>query len=443
MLIAYLLLSAAAGLAIGYLIASRTTQRHISKCAELQTQASLLEARLQDARQQSDVLREAHSDAMKAQKATYEQAVQRERDAAEKLLHEAKESYRESLEAMKAKFGQIAEDALKTRAQELKQTNEESIAHLVKPVRDDLQKMQQTVDQARQQAAAQKASMDKTIEGLLRQTQEVERNAASLAQALQSNGKMQGDWGEQLLAGILEDSGLRPGIEFEMQENVRDEQGVNHRPDVIVNCPGKRRIVIDSKVSLSAFLSYSAAQTREQAEQAQKDNLRSVRAHIDELAKKQYDKLVPGALNQVLMFIPNEGSYILALRTDPQIGQYAYKKGIILINPTNLMLALQMIYNLWQTERQNRNTEKVTRQAADLYDKFATFVEKFDKIRTSITTLQHNTDDAYKSLATGTGNIVRRLEGLRQMGITPKKQLDGELTETALDGTENPGQNEE
>ena len=143
------------------------------------------------------------------------------------------------------------------------------------------------------------------------------------------------------------------------------------------------------------------------------------------------------------MFIPNEGSYILALRTDPQIGQYAYKKGIILINPTNLMLALQMIYNLWQTERQNRNTEKVTRQAADLYDKFATFVEKFDKIRTSITTLQHNTDDAYKSLATGTGNIVRRLEGLRQMGITPKKQLDGELTETALDGTENPGQNEE
>lgn len=443
MLIAYLLLSAAAGLAIGYLIASRTTQRHISKCTELQTQASLLEARLQDARQQSDALRKAHSDAMKAQKATYEQAVQRERDAAEKLLHEAKESYRESLEAMKAKFGQIAEDALKTRAQELKQTNEESIAHLVKPVRDDLQKMQQTVDQARQQAAAQKASMDKTIEGLLRQTQEVERNAASLAQALQSNGKMQGDWGEQLLAGILEDSGLRPGIEFEMQENVRDEQGANHRPDVIVNCPGKRRIVIDSKVSLSAFLSYSAAQTREQAEQAQKDNLRSVRAHIDELAKKQYDKLVPGALNQVLMFIPNEGSYILALRTDPQIGQYAYKKGIILINPTNLMLALQMIYNLWQTERQNRNTEKVTRQAADLYDKFATFVEKFDKIRTSITTLQHNTDDAYKSLATGTGNIVRRLEGLRQMGITPKKQLDGELTETALDGTENPGQNEE
>ena len=417
MLIAYLLLSAAAGLAIGYLIASRTTQRHISKCAELQTQASLLEARLQEARQQSDALREAHSDAMKVQKATYEQAVQRERDAAEKLLHEAKESYRESLEAMKAKFGQIAEDALKTRAQELKQTNEESIAHLVKPVRDDLQKMQQTVDQARQQAAAQKASMDKTIEGLLRQTQEVERNAASLAQALQSNGKMQGDWGEQLLAGILEDSGLRPGIEFEMQENVRDEQGANHRPDVIVNCPGKRRIVIDSKVSLSAFLSYSAAQTREQAEQAQKDNLRSVRAHIDELAKKQYDKLVPGALNQVLMFIPNEGSYILALRTDPQIGQYAYKKGILLINPTNLMIALQLIYNIWQSEKQAKNVEKVIKESELLYEKFVNFSENWGKIKENLENTMAIYDKADKQLYEGNGNIVKKLEKLKELGF--------------------------
>jgi DNA recombination protein RmuC len=356
------------------------------------------------------------------------------------MLNEAKASYRESLDAMKAKFAQMAEEALKERANELKQTNEESIAHLVTPVREDLQKMQQSVNQAREQAAAQKASMDKTIEGLLRHTQEVERNAANLAQALQSNGKMQGDWGEQLLAGILENSGLRPGIEFEVQENVKDEEGTSHRPDVIVNCPGKRRIIIDSKVSLTAYLNYAGAQNREQVEQAQKDNLRSIRAHIDELAKKQYDKLVPGALSQVLMFIPNEGSYILALRTDPQIGQYAYKKGIILINPTNLMLALQMIFNLWQTERQNKNTEKVTRQAADLYDKFATFVEKFDKIRGSIVSLQANTEDAYKSLTTGTGNIVRRLEGLRQMGITPKKQLSEELTEAAQDSAHLPSE---
>lgn len=434
MSIAYLLLSAIAGLAIGYLIANRATQRQVQKCAELQTKISLQEAQLQTSQQQYETLQASHAQALKTQSDTFAQTIERERETAQNLLKEAKASYQESLEAMKTRFGQMAEETLKARALELKQTNEESIAHLVKPVRDDLQKMQMSVNQAREQAVAQQATMDKTIEGLLKHTQEVERNAANLAQALQSNGKMQGDWGEQLLASILENSGLRQGYEFEIQENVKDEEGNNHRPDVIVECPGKRRIIIDSKVSLTAYLNYTAAQSKEQVEQAQKDNLRSIRNHIDELARKQYDKLIPGALNQVLMFIPNEGSYILALRTDPQIGQYAYKKGIIIINPTNLMLALQMIFNLWQTEKQNKNTERVTRQAADLYDKFATFIEKFEKIRACISSLQTHTDDAYKSLTTGSGNIVRRLEGLRQMGITPKKQLGQELTEASSEG---------
>ncbi len=423
MLIAYLLLSTAAGLAIGYLIANRATQRHMQKCAELQSQLSSSEARLQAAQQQAEAQKEQHAQTLKAQHDAFGQSILRERETAEKMLNEAKASYRESLDAMKAKFAQMAEEALKERANELKQTNEESIAHLVTPVREDLQKMQQSVNQAREQAAAQKASMDKTIEGLLRHTQEVERNAANLAQALQSNGKMQGDWGEQLLASILENSGLREGQEFEVQKNVKDKDGNNFRMDVVVNCPGKRRIIIDSKVSLTAYLNYAAAQTKEEVETAQKENLRSVRSHIDELARKQYDKMVPGALNQVLMFIPNEGSYILALRTDPQIGQYAYKKGIILINPTNLMLALQMIFNLWQTERQNKNTENITRHATDLYDKFVTFIEKFEKIKSGIMALQNATDEAHKTLNTGKGNIVRQLEGLKQMGITPKKQI--------------------
>ncbi len=421
------------GALAGYLVAQRATRREALQNAELRTQNAALETRLQAAEQQHEALRETHRQTLEEREAAYAQAIQRERESAQTLLQEAKASYHESLEAMKARFSQMAEEAMKARAQELKQANEEHIGHLVRPVREELHKMQQSVNEAREHASARHASMDKTIEGLLQHTLEVEKNAASLAQALQSNGKMQGDWGEQLLAGILEDSGLRPGIEFEAQGNLKDEEGNNLRPDIIVNCPGDRRIVIDSKVSLTAYLNYVSAQTREQVEQAQRENLRSVRAHIDELARKQYDKLVPGALSQVLMFIPNEGSYILALRTDPQLGQYAYKKGIILINPTNLMLALQMIFNLWQTERQNRNTEKVTRQAADLYDKFATFVEKFEKIRAGITSLQNNTEDAYKSLSSGTGNIVRRLEGLRQMGITPKKQLDRELTDTATE----------
>ena len=416
MTIAYIVLSAVVGLAVGYLVANRNTRSLIQRCAELQT-------RLQAAEKENEARQAACDKALKLQSEHLDQAIRRERQSADILLQEAKASYRDSLEAMKTQFARMAEEAMKARAEELKQTNAESIAHLVKPVREDLSRMQQSVTEAREQSVAQQASLDKTIEGLLKHTQEVERNAASLAQALQSNGKMQGDWGEQLLASILENSGLREGQEFEVQKNVKDKDGNNFRMDVVVNCPGKRRIIIDSKVSLTAYLNYAAAQTKEEVETAQKENLRSVRSHIDELARKQYDKMVPGALNQVLMFIPNEGSYILALRTDPQIGQYAYKKGIILINPTNLMLALQMIFNLWQTERQNKNTENITRHATDLYDKFVTFIEKFEKIKSGIMALQNATDEAHKTLNTGKGNIVRQLEGLKQMGITPKKQI--------------------
>lgn len=436
MLIPYLIIALLIGFAIGYVLMQRSLKRQTQENTQLQTRCAALETELQNTGQQAEAQRQAYRQTLEEREAHFTKALQRERESAQELLTETKKSHQEALAAMKAQFSQMAEETLKARTQELKTANEEHIGHLVSPVRSELQKMQQCLNEARENAAARHASMDKTIEGLLLHTREVERNAAQLTQALQSNGKMQGDWGEQLLASILEESGLRPGLEFEVQSNVKDAEGNNLRPDVIVNCPGNRHIVIDSKVSLTAYLNYTSAQTPEETEHAQKENLRSVRSHIDELARKQYDKLVPGALSQVLMFIPNEGSYILALRTDPQLGQYAYKKGIILINPTNLMLALQMIFNLWQTERQNRNTEKITRQAADLYDKFATFVEKFEKIRSSISSLQNSSEDAYKSLYTGSGNIVRRLEGLRKMGITPKKQLAQTLAEEALDHPE-------
>lgn len=377
----------------------------------------------------------------------------RDEEQTEKLLQENRNAHAEALKAMENRFQTLAQETLESRSRELQLQNKESmnalqqqnkenlntlqlqnqenLRNLVQPVRDDLQKMQNSVNLARENAAAQKASMDKTIEGLLKHTQAVEQNAQALAQALQSNGKMQGDWGEQLLASILEESGLRENHEYTTQENVKDEEGRNLRPDVIVKCPGNRSIVIDSKVSLSAFIQYSAAQTPQETERAERENLLSVRRHIDELSTKHYEKLVSGALPQVLMFIPNEGSYILALRTDPTIGQYAYRKGVILINPTNLMLALQMVYNLWQTERQNKNTEKITRQAADLYDKFVVFAEKFQRIRESQAKLTQTTEDAFKALGEGKGNIVRRLEGLRELGITPSKKIPTEIEESA------------
>lgn len=352
-----------------------------------------------------------------------------EAQAAKELQARTEASCKEAMAQMEHRFVSLSEEVLRKRQDELDKANREALTAMVRPVREDLQKMQQSMVDARMSSASQHATLDKTIESLSLFAHDMAQKTADLTRALQAGGKMQGDWGEQLLASILEGSGLRPGEEFETQASVKDNEGNNLRPDVIVHCPGGRNIIIDSKVSLTAYLNYNAAHTPEEAEAAKKDNLRSIRTHIDELERKHYDQLVAGALPQVLMFIPNEGSYILALRTDPQIGQYAYRKHIILINPTNLMLSLQMIYNLWQTERQNKNTERVMKQAAELYDKFAVFCEKFNRIRQDIDGLRTHADDALNTLSAGRGNIVRRLESLKQLGVTPKKQIDENLTD--------------
>ena len=352
-----------------------------------------------------------------------------EAQAAKELQARTEASCKEAMAQMEHRFVSLSEEVLRKRQDELDKANRETLTAMVRPVREDLQKMQQSMVDARMSSASQHATLDKTIESLSLFAHDMAQKTADLTRALQAGGKMQGDWGEQLLASILEGSGLRPGEEFETQASVKDNEGNNLRPDVIVHCPGGRNIIIDSKVSLTAYLNYNAAHTPEEAEAAKKDNLRSIRTHIDELERKHYDQLVAGALPQVLMFIPNEGSYILALRTDPQIGQYAYRKHIILINPTNLMLSLQMIYNLWQTERQNKNTERVMKQAAELYDKFAVFCEKFNRIRQDIDGLRTHADDALNTLSAGRGNIVRRLESLKQLGVTPKKQIDENLTD--------------
>ena len=352
-----------------------------------------------------------------------------EAQAAKELQARTEASCKEAMAQMEHRFVSLSEEVLRKRQDELDKANRETLTAMVRPVREDLQKMQQSMVDARMSSASQHATLDKTIESLSLFAHDMAQKTADLTRALQAGGKMQGDWGEQLLASILEGSGLRPGEEFETQASVKDNEGNNLRPDVIVHCPGGRNIIIDSKVSLTAYLNYNAAHTPEEAEAAKKDNLRSIRTHIDGLERKHYDQLVTGALPQVLMFIPNEGSYILALRTDPQIGQYAYRKHIILINPTNLMLSLQMIYNLWQTERQNKNTERVMKQAAELYDKFAVFCEKFNRIRQDIDGLRTHADDALNTLSAGRGNIVRRLESLKQLGVTPKKQIDENLTD--------------
>ena len=357
-----------------------------------------------------------------------ESIMEQERKNSALMMEQLKEQSNTALENIKSQLAKITEENLKQRSEELKNTNIEQLSHILSPIREQMKKMEESVKDANTNSAAHKASIEKSIENLAMQAIKVGEHADDLAKALKNNGKVQGDWGEQLLESILEGSGLRKDHEYSIQENIKDGKR-DIRPDVIINCPGNKKIIIDSKVSLTAYIDYLSAETKEEAEKCAKNNRESIKRHIDELSAKEYAKTVGNSITHVLMFIPNEGSYILALRTDPQIAQYAYKKGVLMINPTNLMISLQLIYNIWQSERQAKNIEKVIKESELLYEKFVGFCDTWSKLRESLNGAMALYDKADKQLYEGNGNIVKKLENLKSLGIIPKKNIPEKMLE--------------
>ncbi len=365
------------------------------------------------------------------EKAVAQQMLAQQKESLEKLMQEHKEQYMVAMDSMRNQIKSISEDVLSKRSEELKKSNVEQLGSILNPMKEQMSKMEQSVQKVNADSAAHKAAITQTIENLAKETIKVGEQADGLAKALKSKGKVQGDWGEQVLENILENSGLRKDHEYFIQRNVKGEDNSNIRPDVIVKCPGNKSIVIDSKVSLTAYIDYVNAETEQLQQQFAKANRDSVKSHIDELAAVNYSKYVENTIEHVLMFVPNEGSYILALQSDPALGQYAFKKGVLLINPTNLMMSLQLIYNIWQSERQARNVETIVSESEALYEKFVVFLSNFTKLKKDIESISKTYEAASGQLSGGRGNIIKKLENLKTLGVTPKKQIDAEYLESA------------
>ncbi|MGP1595651.1 MAG: DNA recombination protein RmuC [Prevotella denticola] len=274
---------------------------------------------------------------------------------------------------------------------------------------------------------AMREDQERTVKELREQTERIGNDAASLTKALKGDSKMQGDWGEMILEKTLEDCGLVKGQQFFLQENYKDENGNNFRPDAVIVFPSDERAVVDSKVSLTAYQAALRETDDSERDRLLKEHAASVRRHIDELSAKNYEKLVPGCIGYVLMFVPYESGYSAAMKTDPAILQYAFRKHIIVLSPSNLLMALQLTRTMWQNYRLNNNVDEILRQSNDLYDKFVTFGETFLKVGTGIERLQQDYSKAKGQLNEGKGNIIRRLEGMKALGITPKKQIPEQL----------------
>ena len=368
------------------------------------------------------------------------QNLERERQHAEQMRKESDLRWEEKLDSLKNNMQNSAAKELAAKQEELQRTNRMQMDDLLKPIKEQFNDFKRAVDESKTQNEVNKTELQKafestmklfqqqqqqTVDSLKLQTERIGEDAANLSRALKGESKTQGDWGEMVLETLLENSGLQRDEEFFVQETVKSEDGASFRPDVVVKFPEGRSVVIDSKVSLKAYADAVAAEDEREREQLLAEHVKSVRRHVDELSAKSYDKLVKDAIGFVLMFVPNENSYIAAMKQQPDLSRYAYQKRIIIISPSNLLMALQLAYNLWQYDRQSKNVEKIVKTAADLYDKVAGFAETFTDLEAQLQRLARNFEQARGQLFDGKGNVLKRIEGLRALGVTPKKRIKG------------------
>lgn len=394
------------------------------------------------AQEKYDAAMKAADERLQAERDAARETLRREHEHAETLREEQQKQMEESQRAIKEEVLNLAAKMLSDSRQQLSDTNREKLDALLTPLKVQLDSFSKTVNDSTKENSNNKtaiettfkAAMEKlheeqerTVRELREQTERIGDDAASLTKALKGDSKMQGDWGEMILDKTLEDCGLVKDQQYFLQENYKDEDGNNFRPDAVVVFPNNERAVIDSKVSLTAYLDSLHAEDTAERERLLKEHVASVKRHVDELAEKSYDKLVPGCIGYVLMFIPYESGYSAALKTDSSILQYAYKRHIIILSPSNLLMALQLTHTMWQNYRVNKNVEEILRQSNDLYDKFCTFAETFVKMGTDIDRLRQDYEKTKNQLTEGKGNVIRRLDNLRGLGISPKKQIPDTL----------------
>lgn len=314
---------------------------------------------------------------------------------------------------MQAELRQIATDMARSESSELRKLHRDTLLEMLDPLDQDLRTFHKLFIEGNTQVRT-------SVEALVKQTQNMGEQAEELSRALRGNSKVQGNWGEGILENLLEASGLRRGEDFEHQPHYMNGHLI---PDVVIHLPEERCLVVDAKVSLTAFVRYANAKNADEQEQELKAHVESVRQHVRELSDKHYDRHVPGAVGYVLLFIPNEAAYVAAVTADSTLNTEAYKRHVIMLNPANLLMALQLVHNLWQQERQSKNVQEIYASAERLYKKFALFGDNFLRIGQGIDQLRRTYEIAENQLTTGRGNIVSQLESWKERGLSTSAEI--------------------
>ncbi len=335
---------------------------------------------------------------------------------------------------MTSSFENLANRIIEEKSKKFTEQNKLNIGEVLNPLREQLGDFRKKIEDVYDKESKDRVSLHHEITSLKSLNEQMSRDAINLTKALKGDSKKRGNWGEVILERVLEDSGLKNGREYESQAGFRDEDGKLFYPDVVVHLPDNKDVVIDSKVSLNAYERYCSTEDENGRKQALSEHINSIRNHVSGLQGKNYAELVKvNSLDMVLMFVPIEPALMLAFEHDETLFQDAFKQGIFLVSPSTLTMNLQIIHNMWRYEYQNKNAQEIARKAGDLYDKLAGFVEALEDIGDKLDKAQSAYQTAHNRLTEGKGNLVKRAEDMRKLGLETNKKLPITLVNNTVD----------
>jgi DNA recombination protein RmuC len=341
------------------------------------------------------------------------------------------QSLQAAREELRQQFRAMASDILDEKSVKLAETNQLGLGNILQPLQEKIASFEKKVEETYSREARERFSLEKELRNLQTLNSRLSEDALNLTRALKGDNKAQGNWGEFILSSILDASGLTEGREYETQRTLMasqphatdDGRMIRSQPDVLIYLPDNRQVIVDSKVSLTAYERYCSAETEEERQLSLQQHVLSLKSHIKQLSEKRYQNLPQlNSLDFVLLFVPIEPAFSLALQKEPGLFNSAFEHQIVLVGPTTLLATLRTIQNIWRYENQSRNAQDIANKAGAMYDKFVNFAEDMDELGKKIDTTRRSYDAAMNKLQLGRGNLISRAETLRELGARASKQ---------------------
>ena len=359
-------------------------------------------------------------------------------DRRQQQLEEMKVQAEKNEKILQEKFQNLANRLLEETGERLSEKQSLQLKNIIEPFKEQLQEFKEKVEKTDKEQYGRIKALSEQINNLRNLNQQMVEEALNLTKALKGDTKVMGDWGEVTLRRLLELSGLEEGREYIFQQNFveKGQDNKNYRPDVVVYLPGKKVLVIDAKVSIKHYTEYIHADDGEVKKRNLRSHLSSIKNHIKELSKKEYhllEELNGKTPEFVLMFVPLEPAFALALKEEPGLYDEALRSNIVMVTPSTLLATLKVVESLWKTEKQHRNTQEIVKEAGNLYDKFVGFVQDLNTLGKKLEDAKALYDSSMNKLSTGKGNLIRKVENIKKLGLKTKKQLDSKLLDDAFD----------